>query len=208
MDAISQSTFSNAFSSMKMHESRLRFHWSLFLRFELTIFQRLFRKSLGVSQATSHYLNQWWLVYRRIYASLGFNESSLLCGSGHSWRARLSLAHTASWLRGFDLIREEKALMGYQGLLRRLIPGNHQLFREKCLISTPPSGICDKVLENKCLSPIFNVFFRIILGHRRWRWIRLWLGTIGWHVMARTSVDQNLTSVWRNVAVIIRYKND
>ena len=22
-------------------------------------------------QATSHYLNQWWLVYRRIYASLG-----------------------------------------------------------------------------------------------------------------------------------------
>ena len=25
-------------------------------------------------QATSHYLNQWWLVYWRIYASLGFNE--------------------------------------------------------------------------------------------------------------------------------------
>ena len=25
-------------------------------------------------QATSHYLNQWWLVYRRIYASLGLNE--------------------------------------------------------------------------------------------------------------------------------------
>ena len=26
------------------------------------------------AQATSHYLNQWWLVYRRIYASLGLNE--------------------------------------------------------------------------------------------------------------------------------------
>ena len=25
-------------------------------------------------QATSHYLNQWWLDYRRIYASLGLNE--------------------------------------------------------------------------------------------------------------------------------------
>ena len=25
-------------------------------------------------QATSHYLNQWWLVYWRIYASLGLNE--------------------------------------------------------------------------------------------------------------------------------------
>ena len=24
----------------------------------------------------SHYLNHWWLVYRRIYASLGFNELS------------------------------------------------------------------------------------------------------------------------------------
>ena len=24
--------------------------------------------------APSHYLNQWWLVYRRIYASLGLNE--------------------------------------------------------------------------------------------------------------------------------------
>ena len=29
---------------------------------------------LGAVQATSHYLNQWWLVYRRIYASLGLNE--------------------------------------------------------------------------------------------------------------------------------------
>ena len=26
------------------------------------------------SQATSHYLNQWWLIYWRIYASLGLNE--------------------------------------------------------------------------------------------------------------------------------------
>ena len=25
-------------------------------------------------EATSHYLNQWWLVYWRIYVSLGFNE--------------------------------------------------------------------------------------------------------------------------------------
>ena len=25
-------------------------------------------------QATNHYLNQWWLDYRRIYASLGLNE--------------------------------------------------------------------------------------------------------------------------------------
>ena len=28
-------------------------------------------------QATNHYLNQWWLDYRRIYASLGLNELTL-----------------------------------------------------------------------------------------------------------------------------------
>ena len=27
--------------------------------------------------APSHYLNQWWLIYRRIYASLGLNELTL-----------------------------------------------------------------------------------------------------------------------------------
>ena len=43
MDTISQTTFSNAFSWMKMHEFHLRFHWSLFLRIELTIFQHWFR---------------------------------------------------------------------------------------------------------------------------------------------------------------------
>ena len=43
MAAFSQTTFSNAFSSMKMFEFRLQFHWSLFLRVQLTIFQPLFR---------------------------------------------------------------------------------------------------------------------------------------------------------------------
>ena len=69
MDAISQTTFSNAFSWMKMHQFRLRFHWSLFPRIQLAIFQWL-----GAGQATSHYLNQLWLIYRRIYASLGLIE--------------------------------------------------------------------------------------------------------------------------------------
>ena len=42
MAAISQTTFSNAFSWMKTNEFRLRFHWSLFLRVQLTIFQHWF----------------------------------------------------------------------------------------------------------------------------------------------------------------------
>ena len=39
MDNISQTTFSNVFSSMKMFEFRLKFHWSLFPRVQSTIFQ-------------------------------------------------------------------------------------------------------------------------------------------------------------------------
>ena len=78
MAAVSQTMFSNAFSWMKMYAFRLKFHWSLFLRFQLTIFQYWFRWWLGADQATSHYLNQRWLVYWRIYASLGLNELKLL----------------------------------------------------------------------------------------------------------------------------------
>ena len=52
----------------------LRFHWILFLRFKLTIFQDWFRWWLGTDQATSHYLNQWWSDYQRIFASFGLNE--------------------------------------------------------------------------------------------------------------------------------------
>ena len=43
MDAISQTTFSSAFSWMKIFEFWLIFHWSLFLRVQLTIFQHWFR---------------------------------------------------------------------------------------------------------------------------------------------------------------------
>ena len=43
MAAIFQTTFSNEFSWMKMFKFRLRFHWSLFPRVQLTIFQHWFR---------------------------------------------------------------------------------------------------------------------------------------------------------------------
>ena len=53
----------------------LRFHWSLFLRHELSIFQHWSRRWLGTDQATTHYLNQCcWLVYWHIYESLYLNE--------------------------------------------------------------------------------------------------------------------------------------
>ena len=43
MDAFSQTIFSSAFSWMKMFEFRLKFHWSLCLRVQLTIFHHWFR---------------------------------------------------------------------------------------------------------------------------------------------------------------------
>ena len=61
-------------SWMKIYEFSLRFHWNWFLKIELTIYQRCFREWLGGDQATNHYLNQWWLDNRRIYALLGLNE--------------------------------------------------------------------------------------------------------------------------------------
>ena len=80
-DNIPQKTFSNIFSPMKMFDFGLNFHWRLFLRVrvQLTIFQHWVRSWLGAFQATRHYLNQWWLVYWRIYASLGFNALNICC---------------------------------------------------------------------------------------------------------------------------------
>ena len=57
--AISQMTFSKAFSWMKMFKFRLKFHWSSFLRVQMTIFQHWFR------------WRQWRLNYRHLYASIG-----------------------------------------------------------------------------------------------------------------------------------------
>ena len=70
MATISQMTFSHAFSWMKMYELWLTFHKLC----SYGIFQHLFRYLLGADQAKSHYLNQWCLVYWRIYAPLGLNE--------------------------------------------------------------------------------------------------------------------------------------
>ena len=60
MNAISQTTYSNAFIWMKKHEYRVKFHRRLFLRVQLIILRHWFRWWLGANQAISHYLNQWW----------------------------------------------------------------------------------------------------------------------------------------------------
>ena len=89
-----KTTFSNGFSWMKMYEFRLTFHWNLFLGVQLTIIQHCFRKWLGAVQVTSHYLNQWWLVYWCIYVSLGLNE--LTTGLLMAWWCH-ELGYQQSW---------------------------------------------------------------------------------------------------------------
>ena len=81
MYAIFQSTYSNAFSWIKLYEFHWSFHWHLFLRFKLTKIQHWCRKWLGADQATSCYLGQWWLVYWHIHVSLGLNELSEVTAS-------------------------------------------------------------------------------------------------------------------------------
>ena len=55
-------------SGIKMYKFRLIFHLSLCPMVQLPIFQHWFRWWLGAVQATSHYLNQWCVVYWRKYA--------------------------------------------------------------------------------------------------------------------------------------------
>ena len=57
--AISQTTFWNAFSRMKMYEFHLRFHWNLFLRFKWTIFQHWFRLIMAWRQPGVKPLSEW-----------------------------------------------------------------------------------------------------------------------------------------------------
>ena len=92
MAVISQTTFSNVFSWMKMYDFRLRFQWSLFLRFQLTKFQHSdnglapSRHALWLSgairrqwygptsaqmmacrlTAPSRHLNQCWLIIKDV----------------------------------------------------------------------------------------------------------------------------------------------
>ena len=68
--AILHTTFSNAFSWTKMYEFRLTFHQNLFLSFKNCL-----RWWIDVDQTIDHHLDQWWLVYWRMYVSLSLNAT-------------------------------------------------------------------------------------------------------------------------------------
>ena len=95
MNNISQTTFSNVFSSMKMFEFRLKFHWSLFLMglinnipalVQIMAWRRPGDKPLSEPMLIKS-------VYRRIYASLGLNELRYIYTCAKQMRAENWLQH-------------------------------------------------------------------------------------------------------------------
>ena len=90
MAAISQTTFSNAFSRTKMYNN-------IAILTILTILQHWFREWLGAGQATNHYRNQWWLIYRRIYASIGLNK--LTSERNITLSVSTTHSHLSQWLK-------------------------------------------------------------------------------------------------------------
>ena len=74
MANILQTTFSNAFCWLKSLVFWWKFHWSLFLRVQLTISQHWCRQWVGTKKATNHYLNQWWLRLMSTWRILSLNE--------------------------------------------------------------------------------------------------------------------------------------
>ena len=74
MDAISQTTFSNAFSLMKSFVFRLEFRWSSLLRVQLTISQYWFRYGLAPNRRQAIAGTNADPVQCRIYAALGGDE--------------------------------------------------------------------------------------------------------------------------------------
>ena len=60
-----QTTFSNAFSWMKMIVFLLKFHWNLFPKGPINDIPALV--DIMACQATNHYLNQWWPSFTDAY---------------------------------------------------------------------------------------------------------------------------------------------
>ena len=94
MAAFSPTIFPDAFYWMKGFVFSFESHWCLLLGVQLTIRQHSFRKWLGAEQATSHYLNQWWLsLLKHICGSTGRWINSLWTSDASWWhRFRLTLS--------------------------------------------------------------------------------------------------------------------
>ena len=74
MADIFQTIFSSAFSWIKMYLATIEFSLILVASGPINNTSALVKIMAWRRPGDSHYLNQWWLIYRRIYASFGPNE--------------------------------------------------------------------------------------------------------------------------------------
>ena len=101
MASIFQMTFSKAFSWTKMPEFRLNFHWSLFLRVQLTYSDNIDSdNTLGLTRRWVIVWSNGGISFWCIYASLGLNElrHHRLCQSYN--RGNIKAAHYWPFVRG------------------------------------------------------------------------------------------------------------
>ena len=65
----------------------------------------LVQKMAWRPQATSHYLNQWWLIQWRIYASLGLNELTHSFQDQMAQMLQMAFFSSCAWMELFDFLK-------------------------------------------------------------------------------------------------------
>ena len=119
---ISQKSFTKAFSLMKMYEFCLRFHLSLFLRVQLTVFTDAYMRHLAsISQLQrltcfrtliSNYIHSFtWIVISHLCPNCSVGLTEALLRSGNGW---------ISTLQSFILIESVKTWSMWKGSTRAL----------------------------------------------------------------------------------------
>ena len=125
-----------------------------FQKVHLTILQHWLRLCLGANQATSPYLNQCWLIYWHIYASLGPNVISMVC---KDWSALWSLAECVDTFPLLTPILSHSTLYSYDA---------HLIWDTRCTFPVICLYVNDAKYAN--VSPVYIVFLCIrfsIMGY-------------------------------------------
>ena len=102
---------------------------NMFIGVQLTIFKHWFRLWLGTDHDTSNYLNQWWLVYWRIYASLCLNEplcrTHLVPSQKISWRKSTYLPGSHALSSFPSPFRQVSTDMLHRSVLENVLCGDY-----------------------------------------------------------------------------------
>ena len=141
----------------------------------LTMIQHWFRKWLGADQATSHYLNQWWLVYRHIYASLGLNELSRIgrqLGAHCNKMLLIFLPHTHQFCQYPKIFLWDWMFACCIDLKERI---TNRCWTQWTLTKLPTfCYICIYVSLKERFCVLFKFDRNLFLFHH---WVRWWFGT-------------------------------